>query len=266
MIRHRSGIDYLAIKSLEDAGVVHAFVTRHQGFSKGPYSSLNLGLRTSDDPEAVRKNEAALRQAFGLSSMVRARQVHGRDVLVIHEPVKDETRFLAQKADALITDQPKVALAVLTADCFPVILADKSCASVAMVHVGRKGVCNRIIENAVQMMLKKFRASPKEMLVGVGPGIGPCCYRVDGNIARDFRAAFPDEADQILYPESDGLFSLDLFRAIEISLRRAGVREIERLELCTSCRNDLFFSHRRDKGITGRQINLVMIPETGHSQ
>jgi YfiH family protein len=264
VIRHESGIGFFNLESLNDRGIFNAFLTRHQGFSKGPYSSLNLGLRTSDEHEAVRKNEAAVRRAFGLSSVVRARQVHGKDVVVIHQPVKDETRFLAQKADALITDQPKVALAVLTADCFPVILADKSRTSVAMIHVGRVGVCKGIIERTVEKMSETFGARPDEMRSGVGPGIGPCCYQVNEAIARDFRTAFPAEADQILDPASEGLFSLNLFRAIEISLRRAGVREIERVELCTSCRDDLFFSHRRDKGRTGRQINLVMIPETDY--
>ncbi len=264
MIDRESGIGFFNIKRLLDCGVFHLFLARHKGFSEGPYSSLNLGLKTKDDPEAVRKNEAAVRNAFGIRSIVRARQVHGSDVIEIDGPLENERGFIAGEADALVTNLPGVALAVLTADCFPVILASQINPEVAIIHVGRRGICMGVIERTIEKMGEGFGTPTEEMIAGIGPGIGPCCYRVDENIAGDFRSSFPDDVNRILKPAGEGLFSLDLYRGIEVSLRRSGVTEIERVNLCTSCNEDMFFSHRRDKGVTGRQMNLVMIPESGY--
>lgn len=216
-----------------------AFSTRQGGVSEGRYASLNLGLLTDDDPENVAENRRLLCAEVGAEPKRLAlnRQVHGATVRRAHPGDRGE------RADGLWTDEPGVPLLAMTADCLPIALARRETgarSALAILHVGWRGLADGVIENGVEALGGRLAAA-------VGPGIGPCCYEVGPDVAERF--------DDDLLSSS----KLDLWTAAERALRGAGVEEIERTDLCTACRPELFFSHRRDEGVTGRQgvIGLV---------
>jgi len=261
MIEEKQGIAFVSLPGLKQAGAVHGFIGRQGGVSEGEFRSLNLGIRTQDRPEAVAENDRRFRRAFGIPSLVRVRQVHGREVLVVDRKVKDEKAWWQVERDAVITDQPGVALAVLTADCVPIVLFDPERRAWGIAHAGWRGTCLRTAAAAVEAMTERFGSEPRDILAGIGPGVGPCCYPVDGPVIRAVEESFGEEADELMRPAPGGRRFLDLVEANCRVLRKAGIapEHLEKADLCTSCRADLFFSHRRDRGRTGRQINFVMM-------
>jgi polyphenol oxidase len=221
-----------------------AFSTRHGGVSDGPYRSLNLGILTDDDRGRVTENRHRLACRVGLApdTIGMGWQVHGTELAEWTEPPAAtdyaEPAFPLPQADGHLTDLGGVGLLVLVADCLPVALAAPG--RVAMLHCGWRGLAAGIVERAIA----RFEEPPKAV---VGPGIGRCCYEVGDEVL----AAFDD-----LGGVADGRM-LDLRAVARRRLAGAGVRIIEDVDLCTSCREDLFFSHRRDHGLTGRQGGLV---------
>jgi polyphenol oxidase len=216
-----------------------AFSTREGGVSEGRYASLNLGLLTDDDPENVAENRRLLCAEVGAEPerLALNRQVHGTTVR------RGRAGDRGEHADGLWTDEPGVTLLAMTADCLPIALARRETgvpSALAILHVGWRGLADGVIENGVEALGGRLAAA-------VGPGIGPCCYEVGPDVAERF------DGDLL----SNG--RLDLWTAAERALRGAGVDEIKRTDLCTACRPELFFSHRRDEGVTGRQgvIGLV---------
>jgi polyphenol oxidase len=209
-----------------------AFSTREGGVSEGPYTSLNLGLLTKDEPANVEENRRRLCAEVGADPQLLAlnRQVHGT---MVRRAVAGDRR---EHADGLWTDEPGVPLLAMTADCVPVAIArtngDKP--ALAILHVGWRGLADGVIASGVAALGGRVTAA-------IGPAIGPCCYEVGSEVAALF---------------DDGLVTgrkLDLWAASERALEAAGVEDVERTDVCTSCHPELFFSHRRDAGTTGRQ-------------
>jgi YfiH family protein len=215
-------------------GAEVAFSTRRGGVSEGPYESLNLGILTDDVRARVERNRELLADAAGveMASIAMGWQVHGTDVKEWDAPPNGEL----DKVDGHLTGRDDLALLVLVADCLPVALAGRE--QVAMVHCGWRGLGGGILANAVA----RFDEPPT---AAVGPGIGPCCYEVGDEVRERFDVRFADGR------------MLDLRAIADERLRAAGVERVEHVDLCTSCREDLFFSHRRDDGVTGRQGGLV---------
>ena len=209
-----------------------AFTTRHGGVSEGPYESLNLGILTDDDRACVEQNRALLRTAVGVD-LAMGWQVHGTDIKTWDAPPDGSP---LDRVDAHVTGRDDLGLLVLVADCLPVALSQGD--HVAMVHCGWRGLAGGIVENVVA----RFASPPA---AAVGPGIGACCYEVGDEVLSQFDARFADRR------------MLDLRAVADDRLRAVGVDRIEHVDLCTSCREDLFFSHRRDNGVTGRQGGLV---------
>jgi YfiH family protein len=209
-----------------------AFSTREGGVSEGPYASLNLGLLTKDEPANVEENRRRLCAEVGADLQLLAlnRQVHGT---IVRRAVPGDRR---ERADGLWTDEPGVPMLAMTADCVPVAIAstngDKP--ALAILHVGWRGLADGVIASGVAALGGRVTAA-------IGPAIGPCCYEVGSEVAALF---------------DDGLVTgrkLDLWAASERALEAAGVEDVERTDVCTSCHPELFFSHRRDAGTTGRQ-------------
>lgn len=221
-----------------------AFSTRSGGVSEGPYESLNLGILTDDDPERVAENRRRLARHCGLvpEQVAMGWQVHGTDVLEWHAAPPDggfaRAGAALRKVDAHTTASPGLGLLVLVADCLPVALVSPR--RVAMVHAGWRGLAGGILERA----LGHFEEPPAAV---IGPGIGPCCYEVGEEVLARF-ADVPDASEGRM---------LDLKAVARHRLEADGVRRVEDVALCTSCRGDLFFSHRRDDGITGRQAGIA---------
>jgi polyphenol oxidase len=234
---------------LELPGARAAFSTRAGGVSEGPYASLNVGLLTGDDPERVVENRLLLAAAVGLdpAAIALGHQVHGTAIErwgAAPDPVRHgfgRTGTELPDVDGHTTARHGLGLLVQVADCLPVALASER--RVAMIHCGWRGLAAGIVAHALTL----FESPPA---AAVGPGIGPCCYEVGAEVL----AAF-DDVDGA----ADGRM-LDLRRIAEARLREGGVESVEHVDLCTSCRDDLFFSHRRDGGVTGRQCGIVWRP------
>jgi YfiH family protein len=214
------------------------FTTRLGGVSEGPYASLNLGRKTGDDVERVDENRRRACAEIGADGerLALNYQTHSA---VVHRARPAER---GEPGDGLWTDEPDLPVLAMSADCLPIALARTSggLPAVAVVHVGWRGLLAGIVESAVAALGGGVLAA------AVGPAIGPCCYEVREDVADPFRARF---GPGIL---SDG--RLDLWRAAEDSLEDAGVTHVERLDLCTACHPQLFFSHRRDgkpRGVQG---------------
>jgi polyphenol oxidase len=229
---------------LELNGARVAFSTRQGGVSKGPYDSLNLGILTEDDQDRVSENRRRLAAALQLDAgrVAMGWQVHGTELQEWAAPPDRggyaHARAELPKVDGHTTTARKLALLVLTADCLPVALASPE--RIAMLHCGWRGLAAGIIERAIE----RFDTPPAAAL---GPCIEQCCYEVGEEVLE----AFADIRDA-----ADGR-QLSLRTIARAKLEAAGVDQIESIDLCTSCREDLFFSHRRDNGVTGRQAGMI---------
>jgi polyphenol oxidase len=228
---------------------VVAFSTRVGGVSEGPYESLNLGILTADDPGRAVENRRLLAERVGIDPD-RARmawQQHG-PVIKKASPEGILTPGTRHEAcDGWWSDEPGQGMMLLTADCLPVAIAraNGDAPALAILHVGWRGLLAGIVENGASAL------GGGRLAAAVGPGIGPCCYEVGRDVADPFTARFGPEIVE------DG--RLDLWRAVELVLGDAGVAAVERTDLCTFCHPELFFSHRRDRGITGRQGMIASV-------
>jgi YfiH family protein len=214
------------------------FTTRLGGVSEGPYASLNLGRRTGDDVDRVDENRRRACAAVGASAerLAMNHQVHST---VVHRAVPGERGRV--RGDGLWTQERDVPILALAADCLPIVLARENGAApaVCVLHAGRIGILAGVLETGVATLGGKLVAA-------IGPSIGPCCYEVGDEVAAPYRARFGARVMQG--------HNLDLRHAAEEALRGAGVERIERLDQCTACRPELFFSHRRDgkpRGVQG---------------
>lgn len=189
--------------------------------------------------------------------LLTLRQVHGAEVLIFEENTKAALTY-SLPYDAVITDKKRVALGIWTADCLPILMVDRSQKIIAAVHAGWRGIWRGVIEKTVHAMMKTFASSPADIVAGIGPGIGPCCYEVQQDVVSLFRNSYgsPDQ----LIQEREGRSYLDLSRAAQLELSKVGIPpdNIETIPLCTRCREDLFFSFRRDKR-PGRQLSFIML-------
>lgn len=218
------------------------FTTRRGGVSEGPYASLNLGRWTDDDADAVQRNREILATAVGVSldAVVQGRQVHGARV----ERVAGERPAGSEppEVDGLATDAAGLALLVLTADCLPVAVIGER--AVAMLHAGWRGLADGILEEGVEAL--RELGDDGELHAAIGPGAGGCCYEV----GPDVHAAFGRSAHAPA--------RIDLKTIARERLMAAGVSEVHDVGICTICSDpSLFFSHRRDGGITGRQAGIA---------
>ncbi len=216
------------------------FSTRAGGFSTGPFASLNLGLLTGDERDVVIRNRRRLAATAGVddAGVTMGWQVHGTEIREWQGPDPDQA-FLDPaggrlKVDGHITREPGIAPLVLVADCLPVALADAG--AVAMLHCGWRGLAGGLIAKAAGRMGAGAAAV-------VGPGIGRCCYEVGDEVLDAFA-----DYDGVAHGRM-----LDLRAVAEAQLRASGIERVEHVDICTSCNPDLFFSHRRDNGVTGRQ-------------
>ena len=224
-----------------------AFSTRRGGVSEGPYESLNLGILTDDDQARVAENRGLLVDDIGLDAerVAMGWQVHGSDMREWTEAPKGggyaSPGAELPRVDGHATGLQGLGLLVLVADCLPVALMAPGRA--AMLHCGWRPLAAGIVEDA----LVTFSGEPPA--AAIGPGIGRCCYEVGEEVLAEFA-------------DLDGVASgrmLDLRMVVRRKLEAAGVEQIEDVDLCTSCRPDLFFSHRRDGGVTGRQGGIAWL-------
>lgn len=232
-----SGACYVAPEPGAEGARIY-FFTREGGVSQPPYDSLNASTKTGDNEGAVAENRWRIRSSWGGNESAWIKQVAGDGVVRVSEP------GFAGEADALVTDEVGLPLTVLVADCVPVALVGER--GVTMVHSGWRGAISGISGKAARDLGGNIKAY-------VGPSMRGCCYEVSEDLAARFADAFgPDVADGRM---------LHLPGAVRVDLERAGVTEVHDLGLCTGCRSDLFYSHRKEGPETGRNLAAVVRTE-----
>lgn len=261
LIRHQAGeIEYYQLGLLARySEVVHAVSTRRGGVSRAPYSSLNIGHATADQQDAVDTNRSRLCNALGISpgQVVLAQQTHGTSVAMVDAShiVGNRRPMVSPEADALVTRRPGIFLLLTFADCVPLLLYDPVQRAMGLAHAGWRGTVGKVALETVRAMERSFGSRPADIVAGIGPSIGPCCYQVGEEVAQEMADAFPSSPG--LVAVRDRRCYLDLRQANLEALREAGVRQTEVVALCTACHTDLFFSHRAEGGTTGRFAVII---------
>ena len=261
--RESGGIPTYHFESLSAEGLIHAVFTRLGGVSLAPYDSLNVGGTVGDDRSAVDENHARIYAHLGISAaqVTSPRQVHSNRVVVVTGAHAGAT---IADSDGLVTITPGVALLLRFADCQPVLLYDPTHHALALVHAGWRGVAQGIARRAVETMVQAFGTRPADLLAGLGPAIGPCCYTVGDKVAAAMGYVLPDWSGALAALGEDQ-WSLDLSAANAQQLSAEGVRQIETAGICTACNQHEFFSHRAGNGRTGR-FAVAACLEPGHAR
>ncbi len=255
-----NGLTWLACPLLERLGVPHAFSTRLGGVSAGPFASLNLGNpaqnAAADSDANIAENYRRLLAATGLAgrSLCRVHQLHSDRALVIRP---GEPHDNALQADALVTSDPATIVSIRTADCVPLLLSSSDGRWVAAVHAGWRGVVAGILRRTLGRLMQESTRPAADFSLAIGPCIGRDAFEVGPEVVREFQQAFGNDAP--ISGRRDGKAWIDLHAALRTTALRAGVpgEQIDQTDLCTYRRSDLFFSHRRDNGLTGRMACII---------
>ena len=241
--------------------VAHGFLGRRGGVSQGVCSGLNVGLGSSDDREAVRTNRRLAVEAVAPGAqLVTLHQVHSPTAMAVTEPFPDDGR---PPADAMVTDRPGLALGILTADCTPVLFADRRAGVIGAAHSGWKGAIGGVVESTLAEM-ELLGADRANVVAAVGPTIGRRSYEVDEGFFRRFVAEDP-EHERFFSAGNPGHYQFDLEGFVLARIAAAGVSKVEALGLDTYADPDRFFSYRRathrGEPDYGRQISLIALPQ-----
>ena len=226
-------------------GLVAGVSTRHGGLSESPYSSLNLGIHTDDSPEIIEKNLALFCEDIGVSpsDLARSYQVHGDKIWVTGRPGY-QSGF-----DAMVSVQPGVFAGVSIADCTPILLVDPLTKVCAAIHAGWKGTVARIVEKTAKRMIENRGSNPANILAYIGPCIGLANFEVGDEVAAQFASEYKTRVNN--------KWHVDLKAANAAQLEKLGIIQIEIDPACTVENNVDYFSHRKEKGFTGRMIALI---------
>lgn len=251
----QNGVWYFSIPEFEKHGNVKTFfTTRIGGVSKEEFTSLNFGGYTRDIPEHVRENRRRVMEAVGIEDFTEAfvRQVHGDLVCCIQsKDILEEETLTINNADGITTNVENMLLLTLHADCLPLFFFDPVKRVVAVSHAGWRGTSKYIGPKTIMKMGVEFGSRPEDILTAVGPGISRCCFEVGPEVYEEFRSHFP-RIDECADPKENGKYMMDLKKINEIQLAEAGAGMVLVSGYCTKCSEDIFFSHRRDNGKTGR--------------
>jgi len=260
MVRTQTGsLVYYQFESLLQPDLTHGVFTRHGGLSPDPWRSLNLGGTVGDDSDKVAENHRRLFFALDrpLTSVFDVWQVHSADVVVADGPRNNRPHT---KGDIILTDDPKVTLLMRFADCVPILLYDPRRRAIGIAHAGWLGTVRRAAVFAVQAMVQTFQSDPADVLAGLGPSIGPDHYEVGADVIEQLEASIGREAYRHIV-HRDGKTYLDLWSANQALLQGQGVVHIETARICTACRVDDWYSHRREGGQTGRFGAAIALSE-----
>jgi len=259
----RGSLRYLECQVLgECAFITHAFCTRWGGVSSGRLADLNFGAHVGDTAENLQRNKGVLYKAFDMPehTLTTVNQVHGDRLLVLDATTRSRAHSGYLAYDGIITASPGVPIGIMTADCVPLLLADRKRHVVGVIHAGWKGTALAIAASAVSVFMETFSSAPEDILAVIGPAIGPCCYEVDDLVFHYFDGT---RGEKVFFTDGqkEGTWMLDLSFANRSQLQRAGIPRdnIFSADICTSCRHDTFFSHRGEAGDTGRQLSFIML-------
>lgn len=250
-------------ESLRALHVPHAFTTRQGGLSQGMFSTLNFGnpgdlpAHERDPLSTIRANQATVAAAIRASSrqLVEVHQVHGSNVLVVRAGAPAHAGPNDTRADALITDDPTRLIAVRVADCTPILLSSDDGRFVGAVHAGWRGVISGVLPHTIAAMRA---VGSHDIHAAIGPCIGAAHFEVGPEVAAEFTRCFGERTPHVRsHASQSGKFLVDLQGALAEQARFAGVVALDILPLCTFTLPELFFSHRRDAGRTGRMMAMI---------
>lgn len=257
-LHNDNGLPYFRFEDFaRDGALKHAIFTRRGGISPAPFDTLNLSVSVPDEKAYVYANR---RRAYGLfgydtDTVVHAHLVHGSDVAPV---TRADNGSWVRHVDGIITDEPGCALTMNFADCAPILLYDRQRRAIGLGHAGWQGAVADLPGALVRAMQQTFGSEPAALLAAVGPCIAACCYEVGEPVISAVEEAFK-EPQTLLVQKEGPRPHFDLPQANRRSLTRAGVRGVEMSGLCTACRTDLFYSHRAEKGRTGRFGALLVL-------
>lgn len=250
-----TGLRFYQFNSLQ---VRHAVFTRHGGVSPKPWNSLNLGGTVGDEIERVRRNRLLCFETMDCKpdSIFDVWQVHSADAVCADVPRKFDEPY--QKADIILTDKPAVTLFMRFADCVPILVHDSVKGVIGVSHAGWLGTVRDVAGATVDTMRERYGSNPSDVIACIGPSIGPDHYEVGDDVITQVRQTFGGDASLML-PLHGGKTHFNLWKANQYLLERAGVSQIEIAGICTACHTDDWFSHRAEKGKTGRFGALISL-------
>jgi len=248
--------DFLRSKLLNSIGITAIFSERNGGISPIPFNSLNLGHNIGDNSKNIEANLLRLTETAGFCGRPhQTEQIHGTDCF----RCSGSGSLHSKQADILLSNKPGIPIAVRSADCLPILMADPTNKIVAAVHAGWRGTAAGVAIKAVEQMLK-MGAKQEHIHASLGPAIGPCCFEVGADTAEMLKNSVAGAGHCITYsPEPrPNLTGINL-----LQLKKAGVTEdhIETFYICSCCHPERFYSFRRDRGVTGRHLAVVALPE-----
>jgi len=245
-----SGIRFFTFETLQHPALRHAVLTRRGGNSPHPWTSLNLGGTIGDQPERVHANLSLGMTAVDLpaASLAQVWQVHSSEIVRVDSPTEAGT---PAKADGMVTARPKVSLLMRFADCVPILLFDPIQIAIGVAHAGWLGTVRGVSIQLVSRMVREFGSRPEDLIAGLGPSIGPDHYPVGPEVAAQVESTFGARSSELLLPR-DGQVVFDLWAAIRSQLESTGIRSVEIAGICTACNLDDWYSHRGERGQTGR--------------
>jgi len=250
-----NGLRFYQFNSIQ---VRHAVFTRHGGVSPKPWNSLNLGGTVGDEIERVRRNRLLCFETLDCKpdSIFDVWQVHSADAVCADGPRRFDEPY--QKADIILTGNPDVSLFMRFADCVPILVHDPVIGVIGVSHAGWLGTVRDVAGATVGAMRERYGSNPSDIIACIGPSIGPDHYEVGDDVIAQVGQTFGGDASSML-PLHDEKTHFDLWKANQYLLERAGVTQIEIAGICTACHTDDWFSHRAEKGKTGRFGALISL-------
>lgn len=259
---YSSAIVSVSLQSFSRLDVKQAFFMRHGGVSQSYWASLNQGGMLGDQHLNVVENRKRIFDAFGrtVASIYDVWQVHGIEVVCADQPRPLQADHV--KADAILTNRPEITLMMRFADCVPIMFYDPVKKVVGIAHAGWQGTIRKICKEVVEKMINRYSSEPENIMAGIGPSIGPECYEIGNEVQDKVRESFGNQADNLLIIKNNRIY-LDLWKANRFILREAGIKSIESLNICTACNTKDWYSHRAEKGKTGRFGALIALRQPG---
>src|SRR6266508_5841495 len=253
-IQH-NGIRYFQFETLQTR---HAMFTRHGGVSPNPWGSLNVGGTVGDDLQRVRENRVLSFQALDCApeSIFDVWQVHSSDVVCARAPRPIDESY--RQADIILTDKPELTLFMRFADCVPIFVHDPRNGIIGIAHAGWMGTLRDVASATVNAMKKNYGSHPADIIACIGPSIGPDHYEIGADVILQVMQKFEDESEFVL-KSHQGKIHFNLWETNRLLLERAGVEHIEISGICTACNTQDWFSHRAEKGRTGRFGALISL-------
>ena len=247
----KDGLKYYVFDIFDRNKLVHGIFTRHGGVSQSYYHSLNLGGNNGDPRENVIENRSRLFNVIGkeVESLFDVWQVHSSEIVSTNSPRPLDAEHL--KADSILTNVPGITLFMRFGDCVPILLHDPVKNVISLIHAGWPGTVLKIVKHTVEKMRLNYGCNPANIVAGIGPSIGPDHYEIRQDVSAKFEESFGVDSDFILEKREKKIY-LNLWKANSLLLEQSGVKNIQISGICTACNVGDWFSHRAEKGKTGR--------------